>query len=256
MFVNENIGISNIPVIKSDIDDLKDLSYKPPYPLPAKNFAMYIVGSPGSGKSSLMMSLLLSHPTKRKKKENRFYYKVFDVIHLISPSSSTLPKRFINKISDDRLHNKYSDDLMNEIIEEMKDSEENNNNLIVLDDSIRDLNKSKILSKIYLNRRHCTHSSNKEKKGGLSTITTSQKFSLLELANRVAQSDIIIFKSSNNNEINRIKDELMCDLSKEEQNEVLNLSWSKPYDFLYIKMNESKNKKYFVKFNPIIFEEE
>ena len=57
--------ISEIPAFKSKIDDLKDLPYIPEEPLPKKSFLLYINGSPASGKTSLMMSLLTSHPTKK-----------------------------------------------------------------------------------------------------------------------------------------------------------------------------------------------
>ena len=254
MKVLKDKGIKDIPVFKSDIDDTSDMDYIPPYPLPAKNFALYLVGAPKSGKTSLMMSLLLSHPTRKRKNIPRFFYKVFDRIEFISASHQTLPKRFRDKLPEDQIHPEYSDDLLMDIITELKDGD-NTNNLLVFDDVIRSLNRSKILSKIYLNRRHATYDNTKEGKAGLSIITTSQKYSLLDLCNRVAQSDIILFKSSNATEINRIKDELLHDLSKEEQEDLLRLAWSEPYSFLYIKMNEPKHKKYFVKFNPVVFEE-
>ena len=252
MRVQLDKGIREIPVVKSDIDSTADMDFVPPWPLPAKNFALYIVGAPKSGKTSLMMSLLLSHPTKRKRDTARFYWKVFDHIEFISASAATLPRRFLSKLPDEQIHGDYSDDLLRNIIKELHGGE-NMNSLIVFDDVIRSLNRSKILSQLYLNRRHATHNAAQEGKAGLSTITTSQKFSLLELANRVAQSDIIIFKSSNATEINRIKDELLHDLSKYEQEDLLKLAWSEPYSFLYVRMNEPRESKYFVKFNPVVF---
>jgi hypothetical protein len=87
----------------------------------------------------------------------------------------------------------------------------------------------------------------------MSIITTSQKYSLLSLHHRIAQSDIILFRTQNNTEINRIKDELLIDLTKLEQDNLLDLAWEKPYSFLYIKMNEPKINKYYIKFDKVCF---
>jgi len=52
--------ISKIPRMPCDIDNLEDLPFIPKNPLPIKSFAMYIVGSPGSGKTNLLIGLLTS----------------------------------------------------------------------------------------------------------------------------------------------------------------------------------------------------
>ena len=119
---------------------------------------------------------------------------------------------------------------------------------------LTNLNKSKILAKIYLNRRHCTYDKDQEGTASLSIITTSQKYNLLAIQFRVAQSDVILFESSNNTEIKTIKDELMNDLTPELQDKVLELAWKEPYSFLYIKVNQPLHKKYYVKFDLIKFD--
>lgn len=246
-------NLSNVPKSGISIDNLTDLPYIPKNPLPAKSFAMLLSGAPGSGKSNLMLSLLMSHPTKSKPDKPRYYFKYFDMIQLISPSKATLPKNFIEKLPEDQIHDKFSDDLIQDIIEEMYGGD-NLNNLLLLDDCIRDLSRSKILSKIFLNRRHITYDENKEGSAGLSIIVTSQKFSLLSLEFRNALSDIIIFRSSNKQEINRIKDEIMFDLDSETQDRLLRFCWSEPYSFLYVKVNNSLEDKYYKKFDKIVFD--
>ena len=244
--------LSDIPRAGIDIDDLKDLPYIPADPLPKKSFSMMLCGAPGSGKSNLMLSLLMSHPTKRKK-DPRYYYKYFDTINLISPSLATLPKKFVDKLPQDQVHDTFSDDLICDIVENLYNGA-NHNHLLLLDDCIRDLSRSKNLSKIFLNRRHITHDSEKEGHGGLSIIVTSQKFSLLPLEFRNALSDIIVFRSSNKSEINRIKDELLFDLSPEIQDELLSYCWKEPYSFLYVKVNNQTEDKYYKKFDKIVFD--
>ena len=61
--------LSAIPVVSQDVDKTSDLAYIPSKPLPVKNFSLYVVGSPGSGKTSLIMSLFLSHPTKKSEQK-------------------------------------------------------------------------------------------------------------------------------------------------------------------------------------------
>jgi len=250
--------LSNVGKAPMDIDNLNSLPFIPEAPLPPKNFAMMLVGSPGSGKTNLFLQMLMSHPTKKNKDKPRYYYGLFDRIELISPSMATLPSSFLKKLDEDRMNMKFSDELITDIINSMYEAP-NVNNLIVLDDCIRDLSRSKNLSKVFLNRRHITHDEEQKDEenpdnASLSIIVTNQKYSLLPLEFRNALSDIIIFKSSNRNEINRIKDEIMFDLSPELQDQLLNEAWSKPYSFLYVKPNQPLENKYFIKFDKIQFD--
>ena len=248
--------LSDIGKAQCDCENLSGLPFIPSSPLPCKNFAMLISGSPGSGKTNLLIQLLMSHSTKKVKK-NRYYYGLFDKIELISPSLATLPEAFKKNLDDSQKHNKFSDELIEKIINEFYQGD-NTNNLLLLDDCIKDLNRSKILSKIFLNRRHICQNNDKQTEenpytASLSIIVTSQKFSLLPLEFRAALSDIIVFKSSNKSEINRIKDELLFDLSPEDQDKLLNESWRLPYSFLYIKPNNTLENKYFIKFDKVVF---
>ena len=70
---------------------------------------------------------------------------------------------------------------------------------------------------------------------GLSVIITSQKYNACDLITRVNMSDIILFKTENQKELNCIKEELMGDLEKDVQDKVLKLAWKDKYSFLLIK---------------------
>ena len=65
-------------------------------------------------------------------------------------------------------------------------------------------------------------------------------------------SDIILFSSTNAKELNSIKDELMFDLDKNQQNNVLKHCWSIPYGFCYIKSNSTTTDRYYQNFNKIV----
>ena len=247
--------LSDVGRAPCSVDNLNDLPFIPKDPLPKKNFCMYIVGSPGSGKTNLTLSLMLSHPTKKNKNKNRYFYGLFDSIWLISGSIGTLPEKFLKQIDEDKQFGEFSDELIEDIIQTLYDGK-NQNNLIIMDDCIRDLSNSKILSKLLLNRRHISHNPDREDddgQGSVSIMITSQKFSLLPLSFRVACSDFALFKSTNKTEINRIGDEVCYDLSSDDYEELLKTVWAKKYDFMFLRPNENIDKKYYKNFDAIEF---
>ena len=112
-------NISNLGVAPCDVDNLNDLPFIPVDPLPKKNFAMMLVGAPASGKTNMLLQLLLSHPTKKKKDIPKYFYGLFDNITLISPSMATLPSIFLKKLDEDNIHMKFSDQLITDIVEDL-----------------------------------------------------------------------------------------------------------------------------------------
>ena len=254
MKILENKKLNNISITKQSIDDTSDLPYIPAEPLPAKSFAMLIVAPAGGGKTSFWTSLLLSHPTKKKPDINRAYWRYFDKIILFSPSKDTLPMDKL-RLDESRVFLKYNDEDLLNFIEEEKEGE-NLNNLIVLDDSIRQIKNNKEVQKLVLNRRHLTHNPEEEHKAGLSVLITSQKFNAADTYLRNNMSDIIIFKTSVKNELEAIKNDLMSDLDKELQDELLKKAFEKKYGFLYIKNYMPTKDRYYINFNKVVFEDE
>ena len=190
MKVIKNNVLHSVPVIAQKVDDLSDLPYIPSDPLPKKSFAMYIVGFSSSGKTTLLLSMLLSHPTKKKPDIPRFYYRFFDKIFLISPSKDTLPLEKL-KIDDSRIFAKYNNEVIEEIIDNEKEGE-NLNNVIVIDDSIKQIKNNSRFHSLILNRRHITQNAEENNQAGLSIIVMSQKYNAADLITRVNMSDIIL----------------------------------------------------------------
>ena len=62
---------------------------------------------------------------KNKKQPNKpkYFYKLFDNIHLINASLQTLPKSFTKLLPDEKKHNKYSDELLTNIIDDLQEGE-------------------------------------------------------------------------------------------------------------------------------------
>ena len=166
-------SLSQIPKAACAIENCSGLAYKPKPPLPAKSFAMYIVGSPGNGKTHLWQSLQLT-------KDLNYYNKFFDLIYLISGSLAILPKKVTKALPDERKSNRFSDELLTEIVQTPRGGE-STNNFILSDDVINYLKRPRIYSRVFLSRRHCTHDENEDKHGGLSIMVTNQKYTLLPL---------------------------------------------------------------------------
>ena len=242
--------LSNLSIIKSDVDK-EDFPYTPVPPLP-KRFSMYLVGSPASGKTTLLTSLLLAHPTTKNKNANRYYYKFFDRVEIISGSIQTLPIEKFG-LPPDQLHEMYTDEVLADIIVSIHD-DENYNSCLVIDDCIRELTRAnKTLCSTILNRRHITQNPNKEGNASLSLIITGQKFNMLSLALRSNMSHVILFKTTNGQELACVKNELMLDLTKSEQQSILDLAWGRPYGFLFIDAFAPKERRYYSNFDLIEF---
>ena len=253
MKILKNKILTHVPPLKQSVDDTSDLPYIPAKPLTVKSPAIYICGFSSSGKTTLWNQLLLAHPTKKKSDIPRFYYRFFDRIYLISPSKDTLPLDKL-KLNEDRVHLKFNNDLIDSIIDNEKDGE-NLNNLIIIDDSIKQIKNNNKMHSLLLNRRHITQNPNEDKHAGLGIIVTSQKYNACDLILRNNFSDIFLFKTENSKEINCIKDELMQDLSKEQQNELLKKAWSKKYNFLLIKAYEGTPDRYYINFDKVVFDD-
>jgi len=254
MKIVENKDLNNIQITKQSIDDTSDLPYIPPSPLPCKSFAMLVVAPAGGGKTSFWTSLLLSHPTKKKPHINRIWYRYFDKIILFSPSKDTLPMDKL-KLDETRCFLKYNDEDLINFIEEEKNGD-NLNNLIILDDSIKQIKNNKEIHKLVLNRRHITHNPDEPNKAGLSVLITSQKFNAADTYLRNNMSDIIIFKTSVKNELDAIKNDLLSDLDKDQQDELLKKAFEKKYGFLYIKNYMPKKDRYYVNFSKVVFDDD
>ena len=82
-------------------------------------------------------------------------------------------------------------------------------------------------------------------------MVTSQKYNLLPLEFRCACDHVILFKTSNAKERIYIKEELMQDLDKQTQDDILNFAWKNPYSFLMIKCNAPTKNRYYQNFDQI-----
>ena len=121
----------------------------------------------------------------------------------------------------------------------------------MIDDCIRDLSRSKILCSLLQNRRHLTQNPDKKGNSNLTIWITSQKYNMLPLCLHTALNHVVIFKSTNTQECKAIQDELMADLDRDQQEEMLEHCWERPYGFAFIDVNAPKSRRYHRNFDTI-----
>ena len=112
-----------------------------------------------------------------------------------------------------------------------------------------------IFCKMILNRRHCCQNPDEDCKAGLAVIITSQKYVMLPLMLRSNMSDVILYRSENQKEVNAIVSELMSDFDEKKAREVLKFAWEGTHSFLLIKATKPKAERYYKNFDLIKFED-
>ena len=144
------------------IDKRSGLDFKPPDflcdkcisttitpPLPQTAHAMLIAGAPGSGKTSMMVSLL---------QEKQAYRKCFDHVFVVMPPSSarSLKKNIFE--DHDKMYDDLDYDTLDSILEHTrKSTKEKENSLVIIDDfgaALKDNEIQRQLKELIWNRRH------------------------------------------------------------------------------------------------------
>lgn len=146
------------------------------------HYLMGICGKPGSGKTSLLKFIL---------KSDKFFFKQFDYVFIISPSFCEYeclflpPENFCKSLNWKWIQKK---------IDEIKRNPEYINTLFIFDDIISDLYNSRFSKEIMdfiFNRRHLL------KNGMISIILTSQKYTRIPTEIRSCINIFISFKLNN-----------------------------------------------------------
>ena len=219
----------NVYPIKIDDDKLNNGGDGNRYPLNNPVHLHLICGRVKSGKSLLMNNLYLSH---------RFYGDDFKTKILIS---STAHNDAINKymLQDfDFIFTEYSDDLLEEIIDIIKNDEGDGRFLIIFDDIIgskqtfKRAGKTDLLTQIITTYRHI---GNGEFEGKLSLVMAVQYFKYLSPIARNNCSGYFIMGHFPEQEVKKMAEALSI-FGRDDKGfmDIYRKSRKEPYDFLYL----------------------
>jgi hypothetical protein len=205
--------------------------------IPNRNGFIYaLIGSPGSGKSSLLLSLFRS---------KNYYKNKFNHIYLITPESSFLsvknhPFEKHGKVYHE-LNSEILENIYNELVEIKKDCIDNNfefeHACIVIDDFASDLKDKELiksLKQLLIKSRHI----------GCSFIFTLQAYNLFPLVLRKLLTNISLFKPKNKIELESVRKELI-NLNEQETTDLMNYVFDKEYNHLDIDTNNNSLRKNF-----------
>jgi GTPase SAR1 family protein len=193
-------------------------------PFPNKSFFLIVSGRPGSGKTSLLISML---STKGK---NRIYKKVFSKIILVMPKSSI--NSLSNNIFEDLPTNQQFDNIRPEVFQLIQDNAKefseskisNQNQLLILDDVASQLRDNEdALKELTQNRRHLK----------LSIILLTQTMRDIPRPMRLLATDVIAFKANNNIDNEIIREEYLNTNIKKFRS-IINFIYRDKHDFMYI----------------------
>lgn len=209
-------------------------------PLPKTASFLGFIGAPGSGKSSLMMSML-TNPT--------MYGKAFHHIFFVCPASSrsSIAGNPWEKHDPLKLHDELSAQVLNLVLEFSKvASQEKQHTLLILDDCAAELkNKEveKLLKRLVYNRRHLR----------LTIWIMSQSYIAMPLSIRKALSYCIMFRPRNKRETEAIFTELLF-FPKEMREAIVNHTFPEGDTHGFLFMNTSTGNIY-KRFNLLKFDE-
>jgi len=205
--------------------------------LPNRNGFIYaLIGAPGTGKSSLLLSLF---------RDRNYYKKKFNNLYLITPENSFTSvvnhpfknhSKVYHNLDEDVLENIY-EELMNLKTECIEDGFPMETSCLIIDDwasDLKDKHLIKILKRILTKSRHI----------GCAVIFTLQAYNLFPLVLRKMLTNITLFKPKNRVELESVRKELI-NLNEDKTNELFNYVFSEEYSHLDIDTaNDTKRKNF------------
>jgi hypothetical protein len=220
-----------------------DIDVTIPKPLPQKGgFAMLIIGKPGQGKTSLILSLCC--------KKGKAFNKKFDKIFIWSPSLITMEDDPFELVPEEQKFEEATLENIQGVLSDIKNS--GDKVLFIFDDVIADVRgKGKgeienLLQKIFFNRRHLAGAG-----GSVSIIATSQTYVKIDSKLRKTASQLIFYENRQKKERDSIFEEIIL-IPKQEYNDVCRYVYDKPHNFMFIDTTLSEDKSIHKNFNQLI----
>jgi KaiC/GvpD/RAD55 family RecA-like ATPase len=196
-----------------------------------------IIGKPGSGKTSLLLSFLTG------KGDSKVFRKCFDNIILVMPSASrnSLKKNIFEHHAEDKMFDELDINSITSIYSQLLASTtEKENTLLILDDvgaSLKSNAIQKILKQIIFNRRHMK----------VHIVMLLQSFTSCPREVRKLFTNIFVFKPSKL-EFEYLFDE-MFETKKNAANDIMTFAFDQPHNYLMLNI---ENQKMYKNFDEII----
>lgn len=209
--------------------------------IPRHPFRLTVVGASGSGKTNLIANLL---------SRTEFYDGYFDKVYVFSPTVNVDKIwRSVNITKAYEDFTNFSKDLK-EILDvqahnvEMKGIKRAPRVMICIDDfaEIKQVANAEPMKTLFTKSRHWN----------ISAILGTQKYKALDRFVRLNSSDVILFAPINEGELTQMSEELSKFMKKKQFINLVETTTSEPYQFLYIRTYEQKDKRYRKGFNEII----
>jgi hypothetical protein len=197
-----------------------------------------VIGKPGSGKTSLIMSWLSS---------KKVFRKMFNHVLVVMPTSSinSMKKNPFKGHDEDKMYNELNYETITSIYNRLEESSaEGQSTLLLLDDvgaSLRNRDIKNIMRKIIYNRRHLK----------CQIIVLLQSFMSLEKEIRKLFNNVIMFKPSKV-EFQNLFDELF-ETNRDVALDVMHLAFDEPHNYIMLNVDTQKIYK---KYDEIIIKKE
>jgi Cdc6-like AAA superfamily ATPase len=208
----------NLPITKMNCDCVIDEKLTK-YPMIEDAFSKtsfnVVLGSMGSGKTSLIVSLLKS-----------VFKKCFNTIFVIMPSNSraSLENDIFSQLPNDQVFDDINEEVLNNIYERTKeDSKEGYFSLLIIDDfqnMFKNHSIEKQLQKLILKMRHLK----------LSTFLLQQNIKSLPRNLRLLVSNYITFDLGKSQMMDLFDESIQLDKNK--FNQIMDLGFKEKYDWL------------------------
>ena len=202
-----------------------------------KSHFLSLIGKGGSGKSSLMISLL---------KSPEMFKGVYDYIYVFIPPTSraSVQNSFWEKnLPENQIYDDLTIENLEEVYEHIESNSENGDKSLIIFDDVQSKMKENNIRKLIL------HLNNNKRHLKLSMWLLLQNYTKLDKQIRMNITDIITFKVSKP-ELQNIYEEHI-ELESKLWDKVQLILFKKAYDFYYLNTN---NQRFFLNWDEIVIE--
>jgi len=191
-----------------------------------KSHFLAFIGKGGSGKSSLMISLL---------KSPEMFKGVYDYIYVFIPPTSraSVQNSFWEKnLPEDQIYDDLTIENLEEVYEKIESNSENGDKSLIIFDDVQSKMKNNDIRKLLL------HLNNNKRHLKLSMWLLLQNYTKLDKQIRMNITDIITFKVSKS-ELQNLYEEHI-ELQKDVWERIQKLLFKESYEFFYLNTNTQR----------------